>query len=167
MTIPIPIYATSLSSLEGIFYTVTKANIYAAPMCPQECTPHFLVSIFHPTPFLCQEADCSLCIHAVLARLFHPSLSIPDCRLYYCCHLHSVPGCCLSTATQEGPAQLSVRAGCHTDLSASEPQGMVPVVSPSLQFQSQKERDQQMLGKCLNHAVPWMKQQACKERRQR
>lgn len=72
MTIPIPIYATSLS-LEGIFYTVTKANIYAAFMLPQECAPHFLVSIFNPTAFLHQEADSSLCIDAVLARFFHPS----------------------------------------------------------------------------------------------
>lgn len=103
MAIPVPIYATSLS-LEGIFYTVTKANIYAASMFPQECVPHFLVSIFHPTPFLYQEADCSLCIHAVLARLFHP-----DCRLCHCCYLYVVQVQLLRRA----PAQHSVRAGCQ------------------------------------------------------
>lgn len=163
MTIPILIYATSLSSLGGIFYTTTKANIYAAPMVPQEHAPHFSVSIFHPTPFLGQEADCSLCIHAVLARLFHPSWSLPDCRLYYCCYSYVLQ----VQFSRRAPAQLSVRAGCHTDLNASEPQSMVPVVSPSLQFQSQNEHDLQMLGKCLNHAAPWMKQQPCKERKQR
>lgn len=114
MTIPIPIYATSLSSLEGIFYTITKASIYAAPMFPQECAPHFLVSIFHPTLFPHQEVDCSLCIHAVLVRLFYTSISIPDCRLYYCCYLFVVQ----VQLFRRAPGQLSVTAGCHTDLNA-------------------------------------------------
>lgn len=67
---------------------------------------------------------------------------------------------------RRAPAEFSFKAGCHTDLNASEPQGMVPVVSPSLQLQSQKEHDQQMLGKCLNHAAPLMKQQPSKEIKQ-
>lgn len=90
-------------SLEGIFYTVTKANIYAAHMFPQEYAPHFLACILHPTPFPFQGADWPLCTHTVLGRLFQPPSCIQECRLYYCCHLHSVPVCCSSIVIQERP----------------------------------------------------------------
>lgn len=98
VTISIPIYASSMLSLEGVFYTVTKANIYAAHKLTTLSSLHFSS---HTLPIsrgrLFTLYSCSI------RKTFPIILCIPEHRLYYWFHLHSVSVHCSKTIIQERP----------------------------------------------------------------
>lgn len=153
-----------------VFYTVTKADIYAASYVPTRiCT--IFPSLHFSSHTLPISRGRPLTLHLCRARQTFLTIfwSIPECRLYCCCYLHSVPVCCSSTVTQGRPHHSFVTAGYPIDVCMPvNPRVLsLPVVSPSLQYRGQKESDQQMLGKYLSHVMSWMKQQPCKKRKLR